>query len=46
MLSAEKTIFSVEVVESDKMKIEYRIGVLVDELTFEKLSERYRILIS
>ena len=46
MLYAEKTIFSVEVVESDKMKIEYRIGVLVDELTFEKLSERYRILIS
>jgi len=46
MLYAEKIQFFVTIVENDKRKIEYRIGVLIDEQKFEALEERYRILIS
>lgn len=46
MLYAEKLCFSVTVMENQKQKIEYRISVPVDEQTFERLNERYRILIS
>ena len=46
MLYAEKLQFFVSVIENDKRKIEYRISASVDEQAFEKLNERYRILIS
>lgn len=46
MLYAEKLQFFVSVVENNKQKIEYRISTPVGEQTFEKLNERYRILIS
>lgn len=46
LLYAEKVHFSVVVKETEKHKIEYRIGVHADEKTVESLREKYRILTS
>ena len=46
MLYSEKVRFIVEVRETNKQKIVYWIGAIVDEQKFKALKEKYRILIS
>ncbi|MCM1525248.1 MAG: hypothetical protein NC120_12415 [Ruminococcus sp.] len=46
MLYAEKVRYSVKVVENNKGKINYIINAEVDNDTYKKLRERYRIMIS
>lgn len=46
MLYAEKIQGFVETVMNSKGRIEFHIGIAVDDDLFEKLNERYRILIS
>jgi hypothetical protein len=46
MLYADNIVFFVNIVESNKGKITYRIGAEIDDQTYKKLLERYRILVS
>ncbi len=46
MLYADKIQGFVETIKGDKGKIEFRISIDVDRQTFEKLLERYEIMIS
>ena len=46
LLYAEHVIFSVNVQESNKRKIEYMISADVNEDKMAELEEKYRILIS
>lgn len=46
LLYSEGLSFSVRVVESAKRKIEYEVGISVDEHRMTELEEKFRILVS